>query len=133
MAEGQVQRFFMADEDNEPLEIVLYSKEPVEVEKADQPPRPSEDDDWEGMGGKDVAIASMQEAHKYIRFYARYVIGAFKGFAGAEVEEMNLKFGLKVGGKTGIPMLAEGKVDADFEVSIKCKFNNSSGQEKESE
>jgi hypothetical protein len=115
----------MADEDDEPLEIVLYSKEPVEVELPSQPVHPSEDD-WESMGAKEVAIASMQQAHKYIRFYARYVIGAFKGFAGAEIEEMNIKFGLKVGGNTGIPMLTQGKADADFEVSIKCKFSKNS-------
>ena len=84
----------------------------------------SDDDEWESKGVTDVAIASLQQAHQYIRSYTRYVIGAFKNFPGAEIEEMNIKFGLKIAGKTGLPMLTEGSGGADFEVSVKCKFPN---------
>lgn len=126
MSDPQTQRFFMADEDGEPLEVVLYSKNPVELDPAKTPVITSdeEEDEWEEKGAADVAIASIQQAHKYIRFYTKYVIGAFKEFSSAEIEEMNIKFGLKIAGKTGLPMLAEGSSNADFEVSIKCKFPN---------
>jgi hypothetical protein len=125
MSDPQTQRFFMADEDGEPLEVVLYSKNPVELDLAKTPVRiPDEENDWIDKDATDVAIASIQQAHKYIRFYTKYVIGAFKEFSSAEIEEMNIKFGLKIAGKTGLPMLAEGSSNADFEVSIKCKFPN---------
>jgi hypothetical protein len=68
------------------------------------------------------AITSMQEVHKYIRLYTKYAIGAFQNFAGAEIEEINLKFGLKIGVKTGIPMLTEGSGEANFTIEVKCKF-----------
>jgi len=129
MSDPQTQRFFMADEDGEPLEVVLYSKNPVELDLAKTPVKlPDENEsDYESKGAADVAIASIQQAHKYIRFYTKYVIGAFKEFSSAEIEEMNIKFGLKIAGKTGLPMLAEGSSNADFEVSIKCKFPNKNG------
>lgn len=125
MSDPQTQRFFMTDEDGEPLEIVLYSQNPVELEPAKAPVRtPEGEGEWESKGAADVAIASLQQVHKYIRFYTKYAIGAFKDFSAAEIEEMSVKFNLKIAGKTGLPMLAEGSANADFEVSIKCKFPN---------
>ncbi len=126
MSTPQTQRFFITDDNGEPLEIVLYSQNPVELDLPKTPSKTtgSDDDDWESKGATDVALASLQQVHKYIRSYTRYVIGAFKNFSGAEIEEMNIKFGLKIAGKTGLPMLTEGSGGADFEVSVKCKFPN---------
>ena len=124
MPTSQPQRLFISDDENgEPLEIVLYSQNPVELDLPETPSQTTSDD-WESKGATDVAIASLQEVHKYIRSYTRYVIGAFKNFSGAEIEEMNIKFCLKIAGKTGLPMLTEGSGGADFEVSVKCKFPN---------
>ncbi|NES24032.1 MAG: hypothetical protein F6K41_35260, partial [Symploca sp. SIO3E6] len=49
MPDPQTQRFFMADDDGEPLEIVLYSQNPVELEPPTTPARTTdeEEDDWE--------------------------------------------------------------------------------------
>jgi hypothetical protein len=126
MSDPQTQRFFMTDEDGEPLEIVLYSQNPVELDPAKAPVRTSEgeEEEWESKGAADVAIASLQQVHKYIRFYTKYAIGAFKDFSAAEIEEMNIKFNLKIAGKTGLPMLAEGSANADFEISVKCRFSD---------
>ncbi len=126
MSTPQTQRFYIVDDNEEPLEIVLYTQNPVELDlpKTPSKTRSSDEEDWESKGVQDVAIASMQQVHKYIRSYTKYVIGAFKDFAVAEIEEMNIKFGLKIAGKTGLPMLTEGSAGADFEVSVKCKFPN---------
>ncbi|WP_292760458.1 CU044_2847 family protein [Nostoc sp. NOS(2021)] len=51
-----------------------------------------------------------------------YAIGAFKNLGAAEVEEVTLKFGLKIGGKTGIPFVTEGSAESNFEIEVKCKF-----------
>jgi Trypsin-co-occurring domain 1 len=39
-----------------------------------------------------------------------------------------MKFGLKIGGKTGTPILTEGSAEANFEISVKCKFPDKSQQ-----
>lgn len=123
MSQAKPETFFIKDEDSdETLEFAVYTKDPVDFESSPPPSPTKEDDEYESYDAKDVAIASMQQVHKYIRFYTKYAIGAFKNFAGAEIEELNLKFGLKIGGKTGIPMLTEGSGEANFEIEVKCKF-----------
>lgn len=123
MSEAQTQSFFIKDEDSdEILEIALYTKEAVDFQPSPPPTPSDEDDEYESKDAKDEAIASMQEVHKHIRLYTTYAIGAFKNFAGAEIEELNLKFGLKIANKTGIPMLTEGSGEANFEIEVKCKF-----------
>jgi Trypsin-co-occurring domain 1 len=64
----------------------------------------------------------LSEVQKTIQGYTQYAIGAFKNLSIAEVEELNLKFKLKISAETGIPMLASGKTEADFEIEVKCKF-----------
>jgi hypothetical protein len=64
----------------------------------------------------------LNDIHHAIRLYAKYAIGAFRNLGGAEVEEIKLKFGLKIGGKGGIPILAEASSEGNFEIEVKCKF-----------
>jgi hypothetical protein len=78
--------------------------------------------DRESYGITEDTVAKLKDIHGAIRAYARYAIGAFKNFSGAEIEEMNLRFGLKIGGKTGIPIVTEGLAEANFEIEVKCKF-----------
>ena len=80
------------------------------------------DDPFETMGVRDDAIAQLQQARQLIRFYAMYAISAFKDFGAAEIEEVSLKFGLKMGGKAGIPYITEGSAESNLEIQVKCKF-----------
>lgn len=64
----------------------------------------------------------LSEVQKTIQGYTQYAIGAFKNLSIAEVEELNLKFKIKISAQSGIPMLASGKTEADFEIEVKCKF-----------
>jgi len=41
-------------------------------------------------------------------------MGAFRQFSAANVEEMTVKFNVKVGGQSGIPFLVRGSMDYDF-------------------
>lgn len=92
-------------------------------------PEPGTDDDRPGAkGAKD--LVDLEKARKVIRGQALFVIGAFKNFAAAEIEEVNIKFGLKFTGTGGIPYIAQGSAEKTVEISVKCKFpktpNNSS-------
>jgi Trypsin-co-occurring domain 1 len=64
----------------------------------------------------------LQKVHRTIQGYTQYAIGAFKNLSIAEVEEINLKFKIKISAEGGIPMLASGKTESDFEIEVKCKF-----------
>ena len=71
---------------------------------------------------KEEAIAKLQDIHETIRFYTRYAIGAFKNLGDAQVEEVTLKFGLKIGGEAGIPILTKASAESNFEIQVRCKF-----------
>ena len=80
----------------------------------------------ESYGITEKLKAELTDIHGTIRAYTWYVIGAFKKLSGAEVEEINLKFGMKIGGKAGLPIFTEGTAESNFEVSVKCKFRRGS-------
>jgi len=67
---------------------------------------------------------TMQQAQKLIRDYSEYALNAFQNFTSAEIEEITLKFGVKLGGKKGIPFVTEGSAEGNLEIQIKCKFPN---------
>ncbi len=92
----------------------------IEISEDDQPVE--SDSDRESKGFKEDAIKNLQEIHETIRFYTKYAIGAFKNLGDAQVEEVNLKFGLKISGEAGIPILTKASAESNFEISVKCKF-----------
>ena len=67
-------------------------------------------------------VETMQQAQQLIRDYSEYALNAFRNFTAAELEEVTLKFGIKMGGKKGIPFVTEGSAEGNLEIEIKCKF-----------
>ncbi|MBE9034387.1 CU044_2847 family protein [aff. Roholtiella sp. LEGE 12411] len=107
------------EEDGEIYTILFESKETPTVPEV---LTPEVDDDKESYGFREEAFVKIEEVHHQIRAYTKYAIGAFKNLGAAEVEEITLKFGLKIGGKTGIPFVTEGSAESNFEIEVKCKF-----------
>lgn len=85
-------------------------------------------DEQRGIGSE--TMNRMQQARSLIRNYAMYAVTAFKDFGAAEVEEVTLKFSIKMGGKTGIPYITEGSAESNLEIEVKCKFPKSPTNEK---
>ncbi|MFO0129708.1 MAG: CU044_2847 family protein [Pseudanabaena sp.] len=83
-------------------------------------------------GGTDEVLLKMEEVQSKIKTYANFAIGAFKHLGGAEVEEISLKFGIKLGGKTGI-IFTEGSAEGSMEISVKCKFPKETDKKKSSD
>jgi hypothetical protein len=107
------------EEDGEIYTILFESKETPNIPEVITP---EVDEDKESYGFREEAFVKIDEVHHQIRAYTKYAIGAFKNLGAAEVEEVTLKFGLKIGGKTGIPFVTEGSAESNFEIEVKCKF-----------
>ncbi|WP_341525934.1 CU044_2847 family protein [Nostoc sp. UHCC 0302] len=107
------------EEDGEKYTILFESKETPSIPEI---VTPEVDEDKESYGWREEAFVKIEEVHHQIRAYTKYAIGAFKNLGAAEVEEVTLKFGLKIGGKTGIPFVTEGSAESNFEIEVKCKF-----------
>lgn len=97
----------------------------IYVESPPTPPVPESTDTGKRPGEKgattDEILLKMGEVQEKIQTYANFAIGAFQHLGGAEVEEIHLKFGVKLGGKTGV-IFTEGSAEGSMEVSVKCKF-----------
>lgn len=108
---SEVQRLLVKEDDKE-YELYVESKTASEVSE-------------EEPGYRDgLPTVNIREVYDKIRSYAQFALGAFKNFSEAQVEEVTIKFGLKLGGKTGIPFVTEGSAESNFEIEVKCKFPN---------
>jgi len=111
-------KIYIEQEDGEIREIT--------ISESDNDLPTDTDSDRESYGIKEDAIARLQDVHETIRLYTRYAIGAFKNIGDVEVEEVKLKFGLKISGEAGIPILTKASAESNFEIEVKCKFPSKS-------
>lgn len=111
---SEVERLIVKD-DGEEYELYIQSKTAADIQEPEE----------EEPGYRDISpTVNLQDVHKKIRGYTKFALGAFKNFTEAEVEEVTIKFGLKLGGKTGIPFVTQGSAESNFEIEVKCKFPN---------
>ncbi len=119
---SQIYPVLLEDADGTTYTVYIESTEAIDLPNADTADEGS--DGRESYGPVEDMQSHMKNIHGTIRAYTWYVIGAFKNLAGVEVEEINLKFGMKIGGKARVPLFTEGTAESNFEVSVKCKFPN---------
>ena len=107
---SEVQRLIIKEDDQE-YEIYVESNSVAEVPEEEEP------------GYRDgLPTLNIQEFQGKIRNYAKLAVGAFKNLPDAE--EVTVKFGIKLGGKTGIPFLTEGSAESNFEIEVKYNLAN---------
>jgi hypothetical protein len=119
---SNIERVLLKGEGDEILTMLVEVKTPIILPSELPDSSPVDENEKETYGLAEETVAKLKDVHHTIRAYAQYAIGAFRNMGDAEVEELNLKFGLKVAGKAGLPILTEGSAEANFEVEIKCKF-----------
>ncbi|MEH2137819.1 CU044_2847 family protein [Nostoc sp.] len=101
----EIQRLIIKEDDQE-YEIYVESNTASEVPEEEEP------------GYRDLLpTLNIHEFQDKIRNYAKLAVGAFKNLPDAE--EVTVKFGIKLGGKTGIPFLTEGSAESNFEIEVK--------------
>lgn len=113
-----VDRLVFEDEQGNDYTLFIEAAEPLDLPESTA----DDGDEYERMGvGVDDVRVKLSEVHAKLQNYTRYAIGAFQDMSFVDVEEITLKFGIKVSGSTGIPILTHGSVEGDFHIEIKCK------------
>ena len=56
--------------------------------------------------------------------YTSVALNALKNVSSANVDKVTLEFGIKVGGKMGIPFVTEGTAESNLKVTVECSFPN---------
>jgi hypothetical protein len=102
---SEVQSLIIKDDDQE-YTIYVESKASPQLIEEEEP------------GYRDLLpTVNIRDFQDKIRGYAKLAVGAFKNLPDAE--EVTVKFGIKLGGKTGIPFLTEGSAESNFEIEVK--------------
>jgi Trypsin-co-occurring domain 1 len=123
---SSLQHFIFVDGDTE-YTALIDSPAPTDANTAEGNPRyvPKGASSTTKFVYSEPTRVELKKVHDTIRGYTEYALGAFKSLSIAEIEELNLKFKIKISAEGGIPMLASGKTEADFEIEVKCKFPKS--------
>ena len=117
--------------------IYLEAKEDVEVPPT---PTPTSEEKQEftredlEKGGKGLSKAQMLQNFKVvegtIRAYTHYTLNAFRQVANANINKVTLEFGMKVGGKAGIPYITEGTAESNLKITVECSFPDNKNSSK---
>ena len=59
-----------------------------------------------------------------IRTYTSHTLNAFRKVSSANIDKVTLEFGVKVGGKAGIPYVTEGSAESHLKITVECSFPN---------
>ncbi len=59
-----------------------------------------------------------------IRTYTSHTLNAFRKVSSANIDKVTLEFGIKVGGKAGIPYVTEGSAESHLKITVECSFPN---------
>ena len=70
----------------------------------------------------DTVTRKAKAMTEVIEGIAAMIPTAFKHAGGAEVEKITLSFGIKAGGKAGIPMVTEGSAEGSIGVVLECRY-----------
>lgn len=119
---ASIEKLILEDDDGQSYTILVQNKTVIDASALRKPSDDDTSGDYEeSYGFTEDAIVKLKDVHGAIRAYTRYAIGAFKNLGGAQVEEITLRFGVKVAGRAGIPVLTEGSAESNFEIEVKCK------------
>jgi Trypsin-co-occurring domain 1 len=110
---SEVQRFVVKDS-GKTVEIYVETPQALNVPTRSSPgQRPGE------KGAVDDLVIMMQDAQEKVKTYTKFAIDAFNQVT--EVEEITLKFGMKLSAKAGV-VFTEASAEGSLEVQVKCKF-----------
>ena len=73
-----------------------------------------------------VVSHSFRAIETTIRTYTAYTLNAFKELAVANVDNVTLEFGIKVGGEAGIPYVTKGTAESNLKITVQCSFGERS-------
>ncbi len=80
--------------------------------------------------GRGIPIPSPQEQIRQnfaaiegtIKNYTNHTLNAFRKIGSRNIDKVTLEFGIKVGGRAGIPYVTEGSADCHLKIVVQCCF-----------
>lgn len=82
------------------------------------------DKGWDTDAVRKQILQNFQSVEGTIRAYTTYTLKAFKNVAIANIDKVNLEFGIKIGGEAGIPYITKGTAESNLKITVECSFPN---------
>lgn len=68
------------------------------------------------------AMQSFAAMETTIKTYTRRTLSAFRDLAVAEVDKVQLEFGINLGGEAGVPYVTKGTAECSLKITVECSF-----------
>lgn len=88
-----------------------------------------------GLGSKgpieDAArktLESFAAMETTIKTYTQRTLNAFRELGAANVDKVQLEFGINLGGEAGVPYVTKGTAECSLKITVECSFPKSSDQ-----
>ncbi len=108
-------------------DIELVSEEETEEEGTRELTRSDlgkEEKGWKERtrASQEQIVQSFKAIEGTIRAYTNHTLNAFRQVGSGNIDKVTLEFGIKVGGKAGIPYVTEGSADSHLKIVVECSF-----------
>ena len=103
---------------------VTFANEPI-FEPANTKREFSREDfggDSKGLQDMLNVLPKKPSVEQTILSYTSVALNALKNVSSANVDKVTLEFGIKVGGKMGVPFVTEGTAESNLKVTVECSF-----------
>ena len=129
MSEPTIQALQLDDETMIYVEVrqpVTFAVEPEPLIESGELSREDLGGDAKGLREvKDRLIGALPKPpsiEQTILSYTNVALNALKNVSSANVNKVTLEFGIKVGGKMGVPFVTEGTAESNLKVTVECSF-----------
>jgi hypothetical protein len=108
---------------NEQTIIYIEASEGVKVAPVTQEDLSEGDlEEYDFSRSQQKVLQSFEAIKGTISTYTNYTLEAFREVAIAKVNKVTLEFGIKIGGKAGVPYVTEGTAESNLKITVECSF-----------
>jgi hypothetical protein len=68
------------------------------------------------------AVESFTAMETTIKTYTQRTLNAFKDLGAANVDKVQLEFGINLGGEAGVPYVTKGTAECSLKITVECSF-----------
>jgi hypothetical protein len=108
-------------ETTEDLEVSIVSTKKID--------KSSEEEEEEVLTGRGMSEDLQKQAFQNFRAiqstiyaYTTFTLGALKQVKNANINKVNLEFGVEIGGELGIPYITKGTAKSNLKINVECSF-----------
>lgn len=74
-----------------------------------------------------MVMQSFAAMETTIKTYTQRTLNAFRDLGSAEVDKVQLEFGINLGGEAGVPYVTKGTAECSLKITVQCSFSSQEG------